>query len=132
MITRRTVAKIVGAAALLPRVAVAGDKAQKTIATGVDPSFSQYYVAKEAGLFEKHGLDVQINTGPSGSAMVPFLINDQVNAAYGRDVAGIVNHNVDPKVVAGADGTFLLNWEQLVGRNIDNLDGLKNKRVGVA
>ena len=39
-----------------------------TIATGVDPAFSQFYVAKEAGLFEKNGLDVTINTGPSGSA----------------------------------------------------------------
>ena len=48
-----------------------------TIATGVDPAFSQFYVAKEAGLFEKNGLDVTINTGPSGSAMIPFLINDQ-------------------------------------------------------
>ena len=35
-----------------------------TIATGVDPAFSQFYVAKEAGLFEKNGLDVTINTGP--------------------------------------------------------------------
>jgi ABC-type nitrate/sulfonate/bicarbonate transport system substrate-binding protein len=102
------------------------------IATGVDPSFSQFYVAKEAGLFEKHGLDVQINTGPSGSAMVPFLINDQINAAFGSDFAGVVNHNVDPKVVAVADGSVLINWESVVGKNMDNLDGLKGKRVGVA
>ena len=39
-----------------------------TIATGVDPVFSAYYVAQQAGLFKKHGLDVRINTGPSGSA----------------------------------------------------------------
>ena len=37
-----------------------------TIATGVDPVFSAYYVAQEEGLFKKHGLDVRINTGPSG------------------------------------------------------------------
>lgn len=102
------------------------------IATGVDPSFSQFYVAKEAGLFAKHGLDVQINTGPSGSAMVPFLINDQVNAAYGSDFAGVVNHNVDSKIVAVADGSVLINWESVVGKNIDNLDGLKGKKLGIA
>jgi NitT/TauT family transport system substrate-binding protein len=102
------------------------------IATGVDPSFSQFYVAKEAGIFDKHGLDVQINTGPSGSAMVPFLINDQINAAYGSDFAGVVNHNVDPKIVAVADGSVLINWESVVGKNMDSLDGLKGKRVGVA
>jgi NitT/TauT family transport system substrate-binding protein len=132
MITRRTFARLAGATALLPRVAFAAGKTQMTIATGVDPSFSQYYVAKEAGLFDKNGLDVQINTGPSGSAMVPFLINDQVNSAYGSDFAGVVNHNVDPKVVAVADGSLLVNWESLVARDIDNLDGLKGKKIGIA
>jgi len=132
MITRRTFAKLAGAAALLPRVAIATGKAQMTIATGVDPSFSQYYVAKEAEIFDKNGLDVQINTGPSGSAMVPFLINDQVNSAYGSDFAGVVNHNLDAKVVAVADGSLLVNWESLVAKNIDNLDGLKGKKIGYA
>ena len=106
--------------------------AKMVIATGVDPSFSQFYVAKAAGLFEKNGLDVQINTGASGSAMVPFLINNQINAAYGSDLAGVVNHNVDANVVAVADGTYLLKWLSVVGKNIADLDGLKGKRVGVA
>src|SRR5258707_1327420 len=87
------------------------------IATGVDPAFSQFYVAKEAGLFEKNGLDVTINTGPSGSAMVPFLINNQVQAAYGSDLAGVINHNVDNNVVAVADGTYLVKWLSLVQAN---------------
>ncbi len=115
---------------------VAGASAQSlvkmTIATGVDPAFSQFYVAKEAGLFEKNGLDVTINTGPSGSAMVPFLISNQVQAAYGSDLAGVINHNVDNNVVAVADGTYLVKWLSVVGRNVDTLDGLKGKKVGVA
>jgi ABC-type nitrate/sulfonate/bicarbonate transport system substrate-binding protein len=102
------------------------------IATGVDPAFSQFYVAKEAGLFDKNGLDVQINTGASGSAMVPFLINNQVNAAYGSDLAGVVNHNLDANVVAVADGTYLLKWLSVVGKDVADLNGLKGKRVGVA
>jgi NitT/TauT family transport system substrate-binding protein len=106
--------------------------AKMVIATGVDPSFSQFYVAKVAGLFEKNGLDVTINTGASGSAMVPFLINNQINAAYGSDLAGVVNHNVDANVVAVADGTYLLKWLSVVARNIPDLAGLKGKRVGVA
>ena len=103
-----------------------------TIATGVDPAFSQFYVAKEAGLFEKNGLDVTINTGPSGSAMVPFLINNQVNAAYGSDLAGVINHNVDNNIVAVADGTYLVKWLSVVGRNVQSLDELKGKRIGIA
>jgi NitT/TauT family transport system substrate-binding protein len=106
--------------------------AKMTIATGVDPAFSQFYVAKEAGFFEKNGLDVTINTGPSGSAMVPFLVNNQVNAAYGSDLAGVINHQVDPNIVAVADGTYLLKWLSVVGRNVPDLDGLKGKKVGIA
>lgn len=117
-------------------LAVSGAAAQKltkmTIATGVDPAFSQFYVAKEAGLFEKNGLDVTINTGPSGSAMVPFLINDQINAAYGSDLAGVINHNVDKNIVAVADGTYLVKWLSVVGRNVPDLAGLKGKKIGVA
>ena len=103
-----------------------------TIATGVDPAFSQFYVAKEGGLFEKNGLDVTINTGPSGSAMVPFLINNQVQAAYGSDLAGVINHQVDNNIVAVADGTYLWKWESVVGRNVDDLAALKGKKVGIA
>ena len=122
-------------AAGLLLAAMSGANAQltkMTIATGVDPAFSQFYVAKEGGIFEKNGLDVTINTGPSGSAMVPFLINNQVQAAYGSDLAGVINHQVDPNIVAVADGTYLAKWESVIGRNIDSLEGLKGKKVGVA
>src|SRR5438445_5011378 len=102
------------------------------IATGVDPAFSQFYVAKEAGLFEKNGLDVTINTGPSGSAMIPFLVNNQVQAAYGSDLAGVINHQVDPNIVAVADGTYLVKWLSVIGRNVGDLEGLKGKKVGIA
>lgn len=112
--------------------AAAQTRTKMTIATGVDPAFSQFYVAKEAGIFEKNGLDVSINTGPSGSAMVPFLINNQVHAAYGSDLAGVINHGVDNNIVAVADGTYLLKWLSVVGRNVDTLEGLKGKKLGIA
>src|SRR2546429_1084831 len=70
-----------------------------TIATGVDPVFSAYYVAQQEGLFKKHGLDVRINTGPSGSAMAAFLINGQLEPAFGPEIAGASNHKLDPNVV---------------------------------
>jgi ABC-type nitrate/sulfonate/bicarbonate transport system substrate-binding protein len=103
-----------------------------TIATGVDPAFSQFYVAKEGGLFEKNGLDVTINTGPSGSAMVPFLVNNQVQAAYGSDLAGVINHQVDANIVAVADGTYLVKWLSVVGHNVADLESLKGKKIGIA
>ena len=105
----RRLARLMTGLVALALIGIAQAKAQSpakmTIATGVDPAFSQFYVAKEAGLFEKNGLDVAINTGPSGSAMVPFLINNQIHAAYGSDLAGVINHNIDNNIVAVADGT---------------------------
>jgi len=128
---RRTL--LAGAAlASMPLAARAQGLTKMTIATGVDPAFSQFYVAKEGGLFEKNGLDVAINTGPSGSAMVPFLVNNQVQAAYGSDLAGVINHQVDNNIVAVADGTYLANWESVIGRNVESLEALKGKKVGVA
>jgi NitT/TauT family transport system substrate-binding protein len=103
-----------------------------TIATGVDPVFSAYYVAQEEGLFKKHGLDVRINTGPSGSAMVSFLVNGQIESAFGSEIAGVANHNLDPNVVIVAQATRLVRWIAVVGRNIDNLDQLRGKKIGIA
>jgi ABC-type nitrate/sulfonate/bicarbonate transport system substrate-binding protein len=125
-------AALVDAVLFMGSAATAQSPTPMTIATGVDPAFSQFYVAKEGGLFAKNGLDVTINTGPSGSAMVPFLINNQVHSAYGSDLAGVINHNVDSNIVAVADGTYLLKWLSVVGRNIPDMAGLKGKRVGVA
>lgn len=117
---------------LLGWSAPAWAQTKMTIATGVDPVFSAYYVAQEEGLFKKHGLDVRINTGPSGSAMVSFLINGQIESAFGSEIAGVSNHNLDPNVVVVAQATRLVRWIAVVGRNIDTLDQLKGKKVGVA
>jgi ABC-type nitrate/sulfonate/bicarbonate transport system substrate-binding protein len=110
----------------------AAAQTKMTIATGVDPVFSAYYVAQQEGLFKKHGLDVRINTGPSGSAMVAFLVNGQIESAFGSEIAGVANHNLDPNVVVVAQATRLVRWIAIVGRNVETLDQLKGKKVGVA
>ena len=109
-----------------------GALTRMTIATGVDPSFAPYYVAREGGFFQRNGLDVTVNTGPSGSAMIAFLIGNQVNSAYGAEQAGVSAHLVDQNVVAVAEGTALLRWISVLGRNVADMDALKGKRVGVA
>ncbi len=117
---------------LLAWSAPAWAQTKMTIATGVDPVFSAYYVAQVEGLFKKHGLDVRINTGPSGSAMVSFLINGQIESAFGSEIAGVSNHNLDPNVVVVAQATRLVRWLAVVGRDMNSLDQLKGKKVGVA
>ena len=70
MIVARFVLVLALVVAMAAGAATAQSPARMVIATGVDPAFSQFYVAQEAGLFKKNGLDVQINTGPSG----PFFL----------------------------------------------------------
>ena len=134
MLRRRHLLAAAGAAALpLPLPAFAqGAPIRMTIATGVDPSFAQFYVARESGIFERNGLDVTVNTGPSGSAMIAFLVGNQINAAYGAEQAGVSANIVDPNVVVVAEGVALLRWIGIVARNVPNMDALKGKRVGVA
>lgn len=125
-----TLPAVAAGAYVLPAAGQAPTKL--TIATGVDPSFAPYYVAKEGGFFERQGLDVTVNTGPSGSAMIAFLIGDQVNSAYGAEQAGVSAHIRDPNVVAVAEGTALLRWISVLGRNVASMEELKGKKVGVA
>jgi ABC-type nitrate/sulfonate/bicarbonate transport system substrate-binding protein len=119
-------------AAVLQTSICFADNTKMVIATGVDPSFSAYYVAKSAGIFEKNGLDVQVNTGPSGSAMVAYVIQNQVQSAFGAESAGIQNHNIDPNVVVAAEGTNMLQWFGLIARDYTSLDQLKGKKIGIA
>ena len=124
------------AAVVLMAAAVTGayaqtDKDKMTIATGVDPSLGTFYVAKVGGFFDKNGLDVQLDTGPSGSAMVPLLIKNQVQAVLAAEQAGIVNFNVDPDIVVTSQMMMMLRYYGVVGRNIDDLDGLKGKTIGM-
>ncbi|WP_368416228.1 ABC transporter substrate-binding protein [Falsiroseomonas sp.] len=131
MLRRHLIATAAAAALPLPAFAQ-GARIRMTIATGVDPSFAQFYVAKESGIFERNGLDVTVNTGPSGSAMIAFLVGNQINAAYGAEQAGVSANLVDPNVVVVAEGVALLRWLGIVARNITSMDGLKGKRIGVA
>jgi hypothetical protein len=94
------------------------------IATGVDPVFSY------DGLFKKP-VSTCASTGPSGSAMV-VLVSGQIESAFGREIAGVANYHLDPNVVVVAQAARLIRWIAVVGRNIDNLDQLKGKKVGVA
>jgi ABC-type nitrate/sulfonate/bicarbonate transport system substrate-binding protein len=117
--------------ALIATPAFAESPTQMTIGTGVDPSLAQFYVAKEAGIFERNGLDVTINLGASGSAMIAFLIGDQLNAALGAEQAGIAAHNLDANVAIVGESVQLPHFFGLVARNIDNMDKLKGKKIGI-
>lgn len=130
-LTRAFAFLIVAALSPLLSTAWAQPKTKMTIGTGVDPSLAQFYVAKEAGIFERNGLDVQLNMGPSGSAMIGYLIGNQLQAALGAEQAGIQAHNLDATVVIAGESVSLPHFFGLVARRVDSVEGLKGKKIGV-
>ena len=68
--------------ACAPRIASAqGLPKLRTVATALDQSAALYY-AHDLGIFEKHGLDVSINTPNDNSLAVPSVISNTVDIAY--------------------------------------------------
>ena len=128
----RMKALVVALLALLPFGAHAADAPKVLIATGVDPGFAQFYVALQAGLFKKEGLDVELKTGPAGGAMVPLVIGNQANAAMSAVFAGLVNHLVDPNLVAVAQTNTYDHWYGIVTRSdITTIQALKGRKLGI-
>ncbi|HUA52695.1 MAG TPA: ABC transporter substrate-binding protein [Candidatus Sulfotelmatobacter sp.] len=128
----RMKALVVALLALLPLGAHAADAPKLLIATGVDPGFAQFYVALQAGLFKKEGLDVELKTGPAGGAMVPLVIGNQANAAMSAVFAGLVNHLVDPNLVAVAQTNTYDHWYGIVTRSdITSIQALKGRKLGI-
>jgi NitT/TauT family transport system substrate-binding protein len=127
--------RLITAAALLlltATAAVAQTGMKMTIATGVDPSLAQFYVAQAGGIFKKNGLDVDLKLGSSGSAMVPLLVNNQIQAALGAEQAGIQTHNLDPNMVIVGESMMGTRYQAIIGRDLADLAAMKGRRIGVA
>jgi NitT/TauT family transport system substrate-binding protein len=129
----RIVAVVLGVV-LLGVGAAGAQMAKMTIAAGNDPNFAAFFVAKEAGICARNGLDVTVKTGPSGSAMVPLLIGNELQAAMGSAESGISSFNIsNGKVVMVASASHLIRYFAIVSKaEIKTFDQLKGKKVGVA
>lgn len=125
---------IIGAVASAMIGFAGGALAQKiTIATGVDPAASVFYVAMDAGFLKKHGFDADLRTGATAGSTVPLLINGEAMASHAAAFPGIVNHLADRNIVAVAQTTSLDRWYAVVSlREIGRIEDLKGKKVALA
>lgn len=133
-IVRKAKATVLGLvlAGTLGSAALAKDMPTMTIATGVDPGFSHFYVATQTDILKNQGLDVNLKTGPSGGATIPLLIGDQSNASMAASFAGINNHLADPDIVAVAQVVAYDKWYGVVATSgIKTVQDLKGKRIGI-
>ena len=106
--------------------------AEFTMVTGVDPSFSIFYIGQLSGFAEKNGLDSELKTGPSGGASVPLLIGHQSNASMAAALAGINNHLADKNICAVAQIASLARYYGVVAsKEIQKIGDLKERKIGV-
>ncbi|MBM3281453.1 MAG: aliphatic sulfonate ABC transporter substrate-binding protein [Candidatus Harrisonbacteria bacterium] len=89
-----------------------------------------YYVAKEKGLFEKEGVDVELINFDDGAQAKQLINTNQIDAVYVTAESVVILHNAGTKVKAvamldtsnGADGV-------VAASEIKDLKGLKGKKV---
>ena len=100
--------------------------------SGISPSQAPAWMAYEAGIFRKYGLDVQLIFVESGSRTVQTLISGDVVAAQ---VAGpsVIQSNLQGSgvvLIAGILNT--MDYKLIVSRDITRPDQLKGKTVAVS
>jgi ABC-type nitrate/sulfonate/bicarbonate transport system substrate-binding protein len=103
------------------------------IGTGVDPTLSQFFLGVEAGIFRKHGLDVEVKLFGSASASTPSLIPGDIQASLTSVPAGALAHARAPKVVLVAMTDIATNYFGAVAESrLKTLGDLRGQKVGVA
>lgn len=117
---------------LLPAEASAGEALQKlrVAYAGITAAFSIPWLAKEAGIFQRHGLDVELIYIASGPRVVQTLIGGSIDIATFGGAAAI-----DAKL-AGADTVYIaIPVKQVivftvVAPEIQRVEDLRGKIIG--
>lgn len=100
--------------------------------SSVDTSNAIWYVARDAGLYKKNGLDVDLIFIPSTTTSVASLLAGDV------PVGNASGGGVAAAVVAGADlvivGCYLntLPYELVVSESVKSAEGLRGKSIGIS
>jgi NitT/TauT family transport system substrate-binding protein len=122
---------VVVVALVVGGLAAAGEAQDKIrLSIGIDPSMSMYLVAKEAGIFKKHGIDAEVIHAESGGAALEMAVAGQTAGATTTELPGIRARSKGARVVIPAVVATSGQWygvvaskavakpEDLVGRKV--------------
>ena len=131
---RSAVSFLLFAALVLPRGSEAQDKLTKFRFVHLEANGSQAvpFIAKEAKIFEKNGLDVEIVRIGGGSRVIQAMLAGEIRVAHGSSPA-VVEANL-----AGADLTIIAStvnvatFRMMVAPHIKAPADLKGKRIGIS
>ena len=119
-------------------VTLAADSSSQTLRkvaigySGISPSYVPTWVAYEAGIFRKYGLDVQLIYIESGSRTIQTLISGDVVAAQVSGASIIQSNLQGSGTVLTAGILNTMDYKFMVSRDITRPDQLKGKVVAVS
>ncbi|PRZ18091.1 ABC transporter substrate-binding protein [Nesterenkonia sandarakina] len=103
----------------------------------IAPSVGIYY-GIENGIFEEHGLDVELSDSNAGAAMLPAVSNQQLQFGIGNpnSVLNANDRGLDMRIVTGysnslAEGDDIAGVVSTVESGIDDWTGLEGNTVSV-
>lgn len=109
-------------------------QAKKTIvfSSGVDPATAHGIIAKSLGLFEKHGLDVQVKKFPSAAAGVRTVVSGENDAGQATDMPVIspLVQGAKLKIVGSTRKRLNKYAAVVVAENIKSPADLAGKKIG--
>jgi NitT/TauT family transport system substrate-binding protein len=126
---------------LSPFVAVtpAASQTSAPIKVGLGPAvdFLPAFVARDQGIFAKHGLDVTLQIVPTPSIVPPMLVSDGVQIAYATAPNLLLADEGGLDLVAIAGGARLvknnakISFVTRTGVTVEKAEDLKGRKVGV-
>src|SRR5438309_3825300 len=125
---------VVGCVSISTSAGAAGEATRKIRAaiTSISGAMVPPWAAHEAGIFRRHGLDVEVIAMPSGIQGINALIAGEVAFVQiaGGTTAGAAVGGADVKIVATTVGTLLQNL--VVRPEIEKPEQLRGKNLGIS
>jgi len=104
----------------------------KTSYSALTANLTAYWLAKEAKLFEKHGLDVQVVLIESGVTTVQALTAGETQIAMGGGTVAVSSNLAGSDIVSIASIESRLPYALLAQKEIKTIDQLKGKRLAIS
>jgi NitT/TauT family transport system substrate-binding protein len=104
----------------------------KTSYSALTANLTAYWLAKEAKLFEKHGLDVQVILIESGVTTVQALTAGETQIAMGGGTVAVSSNLAGSDVISIASIESRLPYALLAQKEIKTIDQLKGKRLAIS
>lgn len=104
----------------------------KTSYSALTANMAAYWLAKEAGIFEKHGLNVDVVLIESGVTTVQALTAGETQIAMGGGTVGVSSNLAGSDIVSIASIENRLPYALLAQKEIKTVEQLKGKRLAIS